>query len=183
MRAPTTPPPQAREINLQLSGIGAAPQLLWLTLTALRCPLPPLWQQRGATLYVHLTTGENRQNHPLTNVFRETVRSLCDLTPKALASQGLVDSLGWLVSSGVSSQAGSNFSSGVSSGVSSQVSSGVSSQVSSQVSSNVSSGVSSQVSSEASDEASSEVSSVACSNVSKEQVAVGSSSEPPMPHV
>ena len=156
MRAPTTPPPQAREINLQLSGIGAAPQLPWLTLTALRCPLPPLWQQRGATLYVHLTTGENRQNHPLTNVFRETVRSLCDLTPKALASQGLVDSLGWLVSSGVSS------------GVSSQVSSGVSRQVSS--------------------EASSGVSSVACSNLTLvrskwRQVAVGSSSEPPMPHV
>ena len=65
---------QAREINLQLSGIGAAPQLLWLTLSALRCPLPPLWQQTGPTLFVHLTTGEHRQNHPLTPVFRETAR-------------------------------------------------------------------------------------------------------------
>ena len=88
---------QAREINLQLSGIGAAPQLLWLTLSALRCPLPPLWQQTGPTLFVHLTSGEHRQNHPLTGVFRETVRSLCDLTPKALVSQAQVDSLGWLL--------------------------------------------------------------------------------------
>ena len=46
---------------------------------------------------MHLTTGEHRQNHPLTNVFRETVRELCDLTPKALVSQAQVDSLGWLL--------------------------------------------------------------------------------------
>ena len=89
---------QAREINLQLSGIGAAPQLLWLTLSALRCPLPPLWQQTGPTLFVHLTTGEHRQNHPLTPVFRETVRQLAHVAqPKALASQAQVDSLGWLL--------------------------------------------------------------------------------------
>ena len=77
-------PNQAREINLQLSGIGAAPQLLWLTLSALRCPLPPLWQQTGPTLFVHLTTGEHRQNHPLTPVFRETARLRTLTLPPAL---------------------------------------------------------------------------------------------------
>ena len=90
---------QAREINLQLSGIGAAPHLLWFALSALRCPLPPLWQQRGGNEFVHIVTGEVRHNHPLTDVFRESVRSLADshATPKALQSQAAVDSLGWLL--------------------------------------------------------------------------------------
>ena len=88
---------QAREINLQLSGIGAAPQLLWLAIHALRCPLPPLWEQKGPQRFVHATSGEHRQNHPLTGVFREAVRSMQYTQPKALVSQGQVDSLGWLL--------------------------------------------------------------------------------------